>query len=58
MVFSSDEEAYEKFVREGLNQCLAMKRREDLWRIDRYSIEMNPPATEKTAETTPPYDDS
>lgn len=57
--FATDDEDYEKFVREGMRQCLAMKRRDDLWRIDRYSIEMNPPAVEKTAaETTPPYDDS
>jgi hypothetical protein len=45
--FASDDEAYEKAVREGLKQCLAMKRRDDLWRIDRYSIEINPPSDDK-----------
>lgn len=57
--FASEEEAYEKFVREGLRQCLCMKRRDDLWRIDRYSIEINPPGGEKSPrESGPPYADS
>jgi hypothetical protein len=57
--FGSDDEAYEKSVREGLKQCLSMKRRDDLWRIDRYSIEINPPADEKSShESLAPYPDS
>jgi len=46
-------------VREGLKQCLSMKRRDDLWRIDRYSIEINPHTDEKASpESIFPYDDS
>lgn len=57
--FESGDDAYEKIVREGLRQCLAMKRRNDLWRIDRYSIELDAPADEKSAQDIPiPYDDS
>jgi hypothetical protein len=57
--FASDEEAYEKSIREALKQCLSMKRRDDLWRIDRYSIEMNPNTDEKSSqESVVPYDDS
>jgi hypothetical protein len=57
--FASDNEAYEKAVREALKQCLCMKRPDDLWRIDRYSIEMNPHANEKSSqESMVPYDDS
>ena len=52
--FDSGEEGYEKAVREGLKQCLSMKRRDDLWRIDRYSIEMNP----HESDSAWPYDDS
>ena len=54
---ASGDEAYEKSVREGLQQCLSMKRRDHLWRIDRYSIEMNPQTDEK-ASSMVPYDDS
>jgi hypothetical protein len=57
--FASDDETYEKSAREGLKQCLSMKRRDDLWRIDRYSIEMNPPADDKAAQDSlAPYPDS
>jgi HEAT repeats len=57
--FASGDEAYEKSVREGLLQCLAMKRRDDLWRIDRYSIEMPPRTDEKSSgDFQIPYDDS
>jgi len=57
--FASGDEGYEKAVREALQQCLHMKRRDDLWRIDRYSIEINPPTAEKTPpEFIMPYDDS
>jgi hypothetical protein len=48
--FASKEEAYEKFVCEGLRQCLSMKRRDHLWRIDRYSIEINPHGDEKASQ--------
>lgn len=57
--FGSGDEPYEKHVREALRQCLVMKRRDDLWRIDRYSIEINPPAPEKGAlESSLPYEDA
>jgi hypothetical protein len=36
-----------------------MKRRDDLWRIDRYSIELNPPGAEKSSqESVLPYGDA
>lgn len=55
----SEAEAYERSVREGLKQCLSMKRADDLWRIDRYSVEINPKTDEKSSqELTFPYDDS
>jgi len=55
--FASAEETYEKVVREGLKQCLSMKRRDDLWRIDRYSIEINPHTDAKSPlEALFPYD--
>jgi HEAT repeat protein len=57
--FASGDEAYEKSVREGLLQCLAMKRRDDLWRVDRYSIETHPGTDEKASDDVKiPYDDS
>lgn len=60
--FASGDQPYERAVREGLRQCLSMKRREDLWRIDRYSIEIHPPAGEKPHGAFPqdvlPYDDA
>jgi HEAT repeat protein len=57
--FGSGDEPYEKCMREGLRQCLSMKRRDDLWRIDRYSIELNPPAADKaTPESALPYEDA
>lgn len=56
---ASGEEPYEKAVRQGLKQCLCMKRRDDMWRIDRYSIEIHPPTDAKnSAECIVPYDNS
>lgn len=56
---ASGDEPYEKALREAWRQCLCMKRRDDMWRIDRYSIEIHPPADEKSAqESLAPYDDS
>lgn len=56
---ASAEEPYEKALREGLKQCLCMKRRDDLWRIDRYSMEIHPAVDEKAShECLIPYDDS
>lgn len=51
--FASGDQPYEKAVREGLRQCLCMKRRGDLWRIDRYLIEINPQTGEKPLEPFP-----
>jgi HEAT repeat protein len=45
-------------TREALKQCLSMKRRDDLWRIDRYSLEPNPSKEEKSALSAFPYDES
>jgi HEAT repeats len=57
--FASETEPYEKCVREALRQCLAMKRRDDLWRVDHYSTEMNPPADGKSSDPAVlSYDDS
>jgi HEAT repeat protein len=57
--FASGDETYEGALQEGLKQCLCMKRRDDLWRIDRYSIEINPPPDDKNGrEYLVPYDDS
>jgi hypothetical protein len=57
--YASGDDPYERAVRDGLKQCLSMKRRDDLWRIDRYSIEINPQTDEKSAqESLVPYDDS
>jgi len=57
--FESRSEPFEKAVREGLNQCLSMKRSDDAWRMDRYCLAPTPTADEKSVdETGPPYDDS
>jgi HEAT repeats len=62
--FTSDtlapgDQAYEKAVRAGLKECLSLKRPNDLWRIDRYSVEMNATPAEKTAQDLIiPYDES
>jgi HEAT repeat protein len=56
--FASGQDAYEKSVREGLKQCLSMKRGDDLWRIDRYSIEMNPQAAAAASHESLPYDNA
>lgn len=55
--FASADQPYEKALREGLRQCLCMKRRDDLWRIDRYLIEVHPQTGEKPQEPFP-YDDA
>jgi len=55
---ASSEEPYEKAICEALKQCLCMKRHDDLWRIDRYSVEINPPADGKAQDFLVPYDDS
>ncbi len=50
---------FEKAVREGLQQCLSMKRSDDLWRVDRYGLGEAPSTHEKPAdESRLPYDDS
>lgn len=55
---ASESDAYEHSLREGLKQCLSMKRADDVWRIDRYSVEINPKPDEKAAqESTLPYAD-
>lgn len=55
----SANDAYEQAVREALNQCLVRKRPDDMWRIDRYSIEMNPAGNDKGAQESGfPYEDS
>ena len=57
--FESPSEPFEKAVREGLQQCLSMKRSDDLWRVDRYCLAGAPATDEKPAEESRlPYDDS
>jgi hypothetical protein len=57
--FASGGDAYEKSVREGLLQCLSMKRPEDLWRIDRYSVESDAPTDGGSSEgSVISYDDT
>jgi len=55
---ASGVEPGESSLREALKQCLYMKRRDDLWRIDRYSIEADPSSDEKSALSAFPYDES
>lgn len=56
---ASGAESYEKSLVEAFTQSLAMKRREDLWRIDRYSTEVNPKTDEKSSsDLTLPYGDA
>jgi hypothetical protein len=55
---ASGNEPGESSMCEALKQCVAMKRRDDLWRIDRYSIETNPSIDEKSALSAFPYDES
>jgi hypothetical protein len=55
--FASADEPYEKALREGLRQCLCMKRPDDMWRIDRYSVEIDPQSS-KPQEGVLPYEDS
>jgi HEAT repeat protein len=65
---AATDEPMEKALREGLTQCLVMKRADDAWRIDRYAAASSP-AGEKPVEGTGteakpaddsrlPYDDS
>jgi len=55
----SPNEPFEKAVREGLRQCLSMKRSDDPWRVDRYCLEPAQATDEKPAdESRLPYDDS
>ncbi len=57
--FGSPSEPVEKAVREGLLQCLMMKRSDDLWRVDRYCLAEAQGSDEKPAdEAHLPYDDS
>lgn len=57
--FASAEEPYGAAVREALRKSLLLKRPDDMWRIDHYSIEMNPGNNEKSApESVFPYDDA
>jgi hypothetical protein len=56
---ASGEEPYERSLREAWRQCIGMKRPDDMWRIDRYSIELHPSSDPKAqAECNFPYDDS
>jgi hypothetical protein len=56
--FGAGNEAGESLMHEALKQSLSMKRRDDLWRIDRYSIEANAATDEKSALSAFPYDES
>ena len=57
--FESPGEPLEKAVREGLQQCLVMKRSDDLWRVDRYGLAGTQATDEKPPdESHLPYDDS
>ena len=60
--FDSAGDPTEKAIREGLLGCLLMKRKNDLWRIDRYSAaaSANDPAAEPKPgeEAAIPYDDA
>ncbi len=57
--YASVDAPYEKAMLEAFRQCLSMKRPDDLWRIDRYSIEMNPENDEKSPrDSVFPYDDA
>jgi hypothetical protein len=55
---ASADEPGEASIREALKQCISMKRRDDPWRIDRYSLEVNPSMDEKAALSAFPYDES
>ncbi|HEX5227053.1 MAG TPA: HEAT repeat domain-containing protein [Bryobacteraceae bacterium] len=55
---ASGDEPYEKALREAWKQCLCMKRHEDMWRIDRYSIDIHPADEKSLQECLAPYDDS
>jgi hypothetical protein len=57
--FASPGEPLEKAVREGLQQCLGMKRPDDPWRVDRYGLAGTQAADEKPPdESHLPYDDA
>lgn len=56
---ASGDEPYEKALRQAWKQCLCLKRRDDMWRIDRYSTDIHPSADEKSPQDAlVPYDDS
>jgi hypothetical protein len=57
--FLSDSDPFGRAVAEGLKRCLALKRPEDWWRIDRYAVEAvatDPNAP--VAKSCLPYDDA
>ncbi|HEX4592683.1 MAG TPA: HEAT repeat domain-containing protein [Bryobacteraceae bacterium] len=55
--FLSDSDSYGIAVAEGLKQCLALKRPDDWWRIDRYAIEaMVADPDAPVQKSTLPYD--
>lgn len=57
--FGSPSEPVEKALLEGLQECLSMKRSDDLWRVDRYCLAGAQASDEQPAdETCLPYDDS
>jgi hypothetical protein len=56
--FPSSEDPYGEAVAATLKRVSALKRPDDLWRIDRYLIETLPPGSDESPETTLPYDDA
>ncbi len=57
--FGSPSEPFEKAIREGLQQCLSMKRSDGSWRVDRYCLASGSALDDKPAEESLlPYDDS
>jgi HEAT repeats len=61
--FESSSDPFERIVRETLKECLAMKRPDETWRIDRYSLAARanslPPGEVKPADDSgPPYADA
>jgi len=55
--FPSESHPYASAVREALTRCLAMKRSDDLWRIDRYAADGVSAAPEGD-QAALPYDDA
>jgi hypothetical protein len=57
--FISTADEYGNAVTAGLNRCIAFKRPDDPWRLDRHSLEREEGATEVTGEQAfIPYDDA